>query len=77
MNLRSVSCLELTRMVKKGYMVTDSDSILASRRKHFSQLFNTHGVSGIRQTAMHTAEPLVRELSTLQFETATNPSRTD
>jgi hypothetical protein len=30
---------------------------------HFSQLFNVHGVSDVKQTEIHTAEPLVPELS--------------
>jgi hypothetical protein len=34
---------------KLGDLVTDSHSILARWRKHFSQLFIVHGVSGIRQ----------------------------
>jgi len=40
-------------------MVTDFHSILARWRNHFSQLFNVHGVSDVRQTEIHTAEPLV------------------
>jgi len=44
---------------KKGDLVTDSNSILARWSNHFSQLFSVHGVSDIRQTEIHTAEPLV------------------
>jgi hypothetical protein len=44
---------------EKGDMVTDFHSILARWRNHFSQLFNVHGVSDVRQTEIHTAEPLV------------------
>jgi hypothetical protein len=40
---------------------TDSHSILARWRKRISQLFKVHGVSDVRQTEMHTAEPLVPE----------------
>jgi len=40
-------------------LVTDSHSILARWRKYFSQLFSVHGVSDVRQTKIHTAEPLV------------------
>ena len=40
-------------------MVTDSQSILARWRNHFSQLLNIHGVNDVRQTEIHTAEPLV------------------
>jgi hypothetical protein len=39
-------------------------------RKHFSQLFNVHGISGIRQTDIHTAEPLVPQPSTFEVEMA-------
>ena len=34
---------------EKGDLVADSHSILARRRHHCFQLFNTHGVSDIRQ----------------------------
>jgi len=47
-----------------GDLVTD----LAKCRKHFSQLFTVHGVSYIRQTEIHTAEPLVLELSAFEIE---------
>jgi len=51
-------------------LVTDTFSVLARWRKHFSQLFNVHGVSDVRQTEIHTAEPTVPELSAFQFEMA-------
>ena len=51
-------------------MITDSHSILARWRNHFSQLFNVHGVSEVRQTEIHTAEPLVLQLSASEVETA-------
>ena len=44
---------------EKGDLVTDSQSILARWRNYFSQLFNVHGVSDVRQTEIHTAELLV------------------
>ena len=56
---------------KKGYqprtntvkddLITDSHSILARCRNHFSEPFNVHGVSNIRQTEIHATEPLVPE----------------
>jgi hypothetical protein len=49
-------------------LVTDCHSILARWRNHFFQLFNVHGVNDVRQTEIHTAEPLVPELSALEFE---------
>jgi hypothetical protein len=47
-----------TNIVKdeKGDLVTDSHSILARWRDHFSQLLNVHGVNDVRQTEGHTAE---------------------
>ena len=51
---------------EKGDLVTDSNSVLARWSNHFSQLFNVHGVSDVRQTEIHTAEPL----SACEFEMA-------
>jgi len=56
--------------VEKGDFVIDSHNILARWRKHFSQLFNVHGVNDVRQTDIHTVEPLVPELSAFQIEMA-------
>jgi hypothetical protein len=51
--------LHRTNIVKdeQGDLVSDSHSILASWRNHFSQLLNVHGVKDVRQTELHTAEP--------------------
>jgi len=35
-----------------------------------SQLLNVHGVNDVRQTAIHTAEPLVPETCAFEFEMA-------
>ena len=35
---------------EKGDLLTDSHSILARWRNHFSQLFNVHGINDVRQT---------------------------
>ena len=51
---------------EKGDLVTDSHSILARWRNHFTQLFNVHGVSDVRQTEIHTAELLVPEPSAFE-----------
>ena len=51
-------------------MVTDSHSILARWRNHFSQLFDVHWVTEVRQTEIFTAEPLVPEQIAFQFEMA-------
>ena len=44
-------------------MVTDSHSVWARWRNHFSQLFDVHGVNDVRQTEIHTVKPLVLEPS--------------
>ena len=51
-------------------MVTDFHSILARWRNHFSQLLYVHGVSDVRQTEIHTIEPLVPEPSAFDGEMA-------
>jgi len=51
---------------EKEIFVTYSYSILARRRKHFSQLFNVNEDNDIR----HTAEPLMPEQSDFEFEMA-------
>ena len=52
-------------------MVTNSNSTRARWRNHFSQLLNIHGVNDIRQTELHTAEPLEPEPSAFVVEMAT------
>jgi hypothetical protein len=51
-----------------GDFVSDSHSILAGWRNHFTELFHVHGVKDVRQTEIHTAEPIVPEPSTFEFE---------
>jgi hypothetical protein len=48
-------------------LVTDCHS---RWRSNFSQLLNVLGVNDVRQTEIHTAEPLVREPSAFCFEMA-------
>jgi hypothetical protein len=57
-------------------LVTHSHSILARWRNHSSQLLNVHGVNDVRQTEIHTAEPLVPEPSALEFEMAVGKLKT-
>jgi len=52
-------------------LVIDSHHILVMWQNHFSQLFSVHGVSELRQTEIHTAQPLVPELSAFEVEMAT------
>ena len=56
---------------EKGDLVRDPHSILAGWRNHFSHLFNVHGVSDVRQTEIHTEEPLVPEPSAFEVEMVT------
>ena len=55
---------------EKGDLVTYSHSILARWRNHFSQLLNAHRANDVRQAEIHTAEPLVPELSAFEDEMA-------
>ena len=55
----------------KGDLVADSHSISAMWRNYFSQLLNAYGVNDVRQTQIHTAEPLVPEPSASEVELAT------
>jgi len=45
--------------------------MLGRWRNHFSQLFNVHRVNNVRQTEIHTSEPLVPEPSAFDVEMAT------
>jgi hypothetical protein len=49
-------------------LVTDSNIILTSWRKHFSQLLTLHGVNDVRQKEKRTAEELVPELSAFEMK---------
>ena len=61
-----------TNIVKgeKSNLFTDCNSILGRWRFYFSQLFNVHGVSDVRQAEIHTAEPIVPELSAFEVQMA-------
>ena len=43
---------------------------MGRQRKHFSQLFNVHGVSDVTQTDIYTAEPLVPKSNAFEVEKA-------
>ena len=55
---------------EEGDWVTDYNNILALCRNNFSQHLNVHGVNDVRQTEIHTAEPLVPEPSAFEVELA-------
>jgi len=54
----------------KGDLIADSHSILARWRNCFSQILNVRGVNDVRQTEIHTAEPLAPEPRASEFELA-------
>jgi hypothetical protein len=56
---------------EKGDLVADCHSILARSRNYFSQLLNVHGDNDVKQTEIHTAEPLVPEPSAFEVQMAT------
>ena len=51
-------------------MLADHHRILAVCRSHFPELLSVHRFIDVRQTAIHTAEPLLAELSVFEFEVA-------
>ena len=51
-------------------MITGSHGNLARLKNHISQLLNVHRVNDVRQTEIHTAEPLVPEPSVFEVEMA-------
>ena len=55
---------------EKGDLVADSQIIVVRLRNYFSQLINVHGVEDVGQAEIHTAEPLVPDPSTSEFELA-------
>jgi hypothetical protein len=55
---------------ENGDLLVDSHNILNRWKNYFSQLLNGHNVSDVRQTEVHTAEPLVRGLCCLEVEIA-------
>jgi hypothetical protein len=48
---------------------------LASWRKHLPQLLNVHRVNEVRQTELHTREPLLPELSAFHIQLAIDVHR--
>jgi hypothetical protein len=55
-------------MDEKGVLLADSHNIVIGWMNYFSQLLNVYNVGYIRQTEVHTAEPLVRGPSRLENE---------
>jgi hypothetical protein len=61
-----------TNVVKdeRDDLVTDSHSILARWRNHFCQVLNVNMENYVKQTEIHTTEPLMPELSAFEVELA-------
>jgi hypothetical protein len=61
-----------TNLVKdeRGDLLADPQKILNRWKNYFCQLLIVHGVGGVRQTEMYTAEPFVPEPSALEVEFA-------
>ena len=76
MPLKRFTSLELIVKDEKCDLVADCHSILARRRNRFPQLLNIYGVNDVRQTEIHTAEPLVPESSTIEVEMAVKELKT-
>jgi hypothetical protein len=55
---------------EKGDLVADCNSILGRWKNYFFQLQNVHGDSDVRQTEIHTAQPLVPEIMAFEVEMA-------
>jgi hypothetical protein len=53
---------------EKSDLVAESHSNLDSWKKCFSHLLNVHGFNVVRQTEMHTAEPLFPEPSAFEID---------
>jgi hypothetical protein len=48
---------------ERGDLLADPHKILNRWKNYFCQLLKVHGVGGVRQTEMHTANPFVPEPS--------------
>jgi hypothetical protein len=55
---------------ENGDLLANSHSSLNRWKNYFCQLLNALGVNDIRQTKIHTAEPLIPESSSLEVEIA-------
>jgi hypothetical protein len=53
-----------------GNLLADPQIVLNRWKNFFKQVLNVHGVHDVRQMDIHTAEPLVPELSLVEVEIA-------
>jgi hypothetical protein len=56
--------------VENGDLLAESHNILNRWKNYFSQLLHVHSVNDVRQIELHTAEPLVPDISFLEDEAA-------
>jgi hypothetical protein len=57
-------------IARRVVILTDTHNILDRWRNYFSQLLNVRGVSDVRQTEIHTAEPSVPDRRPFEVEIA-------
>jgi len=55
---------------EKGDLVTYCYNIVARRRNQFTQLFILYGISDVRQTEIHRAEPLAPKPGAFEVDMA-------
>jgi hypothetical protein len=55
---------------ENGDLLADSYNMFNRWKNYFCQLLNIHRVNDVRQTEIHTAEPLVSEPSSFEVETS-------
>jgi hypothetical protein len=55
---------------ENGNLLADPHSVLNRWKNFFNQVLNIHGVHNVRQTDIHTAEPLVSEPSLIEVKIA-------
>jgi hypothetical protein len=53
---------------ENGDLLAESHNIMNRWKNYFCQLLNMHGVNDIRQTKIHTTEPLVPECGSFEVE---------
>jgi hypothetical protein len=55
---------------ERGALLADHNKILNRWKDYFCELLNDHGVGGVRETEIHTAEPFVPESCASEVEVA-------
>jgi hypothetical protein len=55
---------------ERGDLLADPHKIWNRWKNYFCELLNVHGLGGVRQTEIHTAEPFVPEPSASEVEAA-------